>query len=57
MRQISLILVITDQLVPGEREDRIARAHDRVWRPLLEAFDAFPSLRLALHLSGPLGDW
>lgn len=57
MRQISLILVVYDQLAPGEREERVARAHDRAWRPLLDALDDTPGVRLALHMSGTLTDW
>ncbi|RME26458.1 MAG: DUF1926 domain-containing protein [Deltaproteobacteria bacterium] len=57
MQQITLSLVIFDPTAPGEQEPRIARFVERVWAPLVDALAEHAHVRVALHLSGAVGDW
>ncbi|MCB9778883.1 MAG: DUF1926 domain-containing protein [Alphaproteobacteria bacterium] len=57
MPPLNLSLVIHDQLAPGERESRVARAGRQAWRPLVECLVANAHMRVALHLSGALTEW
>lgn len=57
MQQISLTLVIYDHTSPGEQEARIARSVERAWGPLLDALAEQAGVKVALHLSGAVGDW
>jgi len=41
----------------GNLQEVFEEAHDACYRPILDAFERFPRVRLALHVSGPLLEW
>lgn len=57
MTPAQLVLAIHCHQPVGNFDAVFARAHDRAYRPLLDALGRHPHVRIALHLSGPLLDW
>jgi len=55
--RLRFLLVIHNHQPLGNFDDVIQALTDRAYRPFLEAIRARPSLKLTLHLSGPLLLW
>jgi 4-alpha-glucanotransferase len=55
--RISLALVIHNHQPVGNFGYVIAQNHDTAYRPLVEALERHPGVRLGLHYTGPLLDW
>ena len=55
--RISLALAIHNHQPVGNFGWIIERNHERAYRPLVEALERHPAVRLALHYSGPLLEW
>jgi len=56
-RRISLALTLHNHQPVGNFGWVIAETFDRAYLPMLEALECHPSVRLALHYSGPLLSW
>jgi hypothetical protein len=56
-RRISLALAIHNHQPVGNFGWVIEDIFERAYRPLVEALDRHPSVRLSLHYTGPLLDW
>jgi 4-alpha-glucanotransferase len=56
-RRISLALTLHNHQPVGNFGWVIAETFDRAYLPMLEALERHPSVRLALHYSGPLLSW
>ncbi len=57
MPQLTLSLVIHNHQPVGNFDYVFEEATDKAYQPMLEALDRHPTVRLALHYSGPLIDW
>jgi len=57
MSQLTLSLLIHNHQPVGNFDHVFAEATDKAYEPLLDALDRHPSIRLALHYTGPLLDW
>jgi hypothetical protein len=55
--RISLALAIHNHQPVGNFGWVFGDVHDQAYRPMLDALDRHPSVRLALHYTGPLLDW
>ncbi len=55
--RISLALAIHNHQPVGNFGWVLADVHDHAYRPMLDALDRHPGVRLALHYSGSLLDW
>jgi hypothetical protein len=55
--RISLALAIHNHQPVGNFGWVIGDVHDHAYRPMLDALDRHPGVRLALHYTGPLLDW
>ncbi len=55
--RISLALVLHNHQPVGNFGWVIGDAHERAYRPMLDALQRHPRVRVALHYSGPLLDW
>jgi len=56
-RRISLALAIHNHQPVGNFDWVLAKVFERAYMPMVEALERHPSIRLALHYSGPLLDW
>jgi hypothetical protein len=56
-RRISLALAIHNHQPIGNFGWVIEEVYDRAYRPLVESLERHPSVRLALHYTGPLLEW
>jgi hypothetical protein len=56
-RRISLALTLHNHQPVGNFGWVIAETYQRAYLPILEALDRHPSIRLALHYTGPLLEW
>ena len=56
-RRIGLALTLHNHQPVGNFGWVIAETYERAYRPMLEALERHPTVRLALHYSGPLLDW
>ncbi len=57
MGRVTLLLGIHNHQPVGNFEQVFREAHDRCYRPFLDLLGGHPTLRIALHYSGPLLDW
>jgi hypothetical protein len=57
MQTTGLILVLHNHQPAGSADAVIRRAHDDCYRPLVDALERHPSIRVALHYTGPLLEW
>lgn len=57
MPQLTLSLVIHNHQPVGNFDHVFAEATAKAYRPMLEALERHPNIRLALHYSGSLLDW
>jgi len=55
--RISLALVLHNHQPVGNFGHVIAHNHDTAYRPLVEALERHPGVRLGLHYTGPLMEW
>ncbi len=55
--RISLALVLHNHQPVGNFGHVIAQNHDTAYRPLVEALERHPGVRLGLHYTGPLMEW
>ncbi len=55
--RISLALALHNHQPVGNFGWVIGDVHDQAYRPMLDALDRHPGVRLALHYTGPLLDW
>ncbi len=55
--RISLALALHNHQPVGNFGWVLADVHDAAYRPMLDALDRHPGVRLALHYTGPLLDW
>jgi len=55
--RISLALTLHNHQPVGNFGWVIERNHDRAYRPLVDALERHPRIRVALHYSGPLLEW
>lgn len=55
--RISLALAIHNHQPVGNFGWVIAEVYDQAYRPMLDALDRHPGVRVALHYTGPLLDW
>jgi alpha-amylase len=55
--RISLTLVLHNHQPVGNFGHVIAQNHDTAYRPLIEALERHPGVRLGLHYTGPLLEW
>jgi alpha-amylase len=55
--RISLALALHNHQPVGNFGWVMADVHDRAYRPMLDALDRHPGVRVALHYTGPLLDW
>lgn len=55
--RISLALAIHNHQPVGNFGWVFAEVHDQAYRPMLEALERHPSVRLSLHYTGPLLEW
>ncbi len=53
----ALVLALHAHQPTGNVPEVFEEAHDACYRPILDAVDRFPGVRLALHVSGPLLEW
>ena len=56
-RQISLALTLHNHQPVGNFGWVIEETYQRAYLPMLEALERHPSVRLALHYTGPLLEW
>ena len=54
---IRLCLVLHNHQPVGNFDDVIEQAYEQSYRPFLDLFEAYPTLRISLHTSGPLLLW
>ncbi|MBN1395379.1 MAG: DUF1926 domain-containing protein [Pirellulales bacterium] len=54
---IRFILALHNHQPVGNFDDVFQRALNESYRPFLDVFDRYPSLKLSLHVSGPLIEW
>ena len=54
---LDLVMAIHCHQPIGNFDDVFERAFQRCYRPLLELLEAHPSVKVALHFSGPLLEW
>jgi len=57
IRRLAFAFAVHDHQPVGNFPEIIARAHDRAYRPFLEAISRHPALHFSLHLSGSLLEW
>ncbi len=57
MAKLKLVLAIHNHQPVGNFDHVFAQAHDRCYRPFLDVLAEFPSIKVALHYSGPLLEW
>jgi len=55
--RISLAMAIHNHQPVGNFGWVVAEVHERAYRPLLEALERHPGVRLSLHYTGPLLEW
>ena len=55
--RISLALAIHNHQPVGNFGWVFAEVYDRAYRPMLEALERHPGVRLSLHYTGPLLEW
>ncbi|MCB9514702.1 MAG: DUF1926 domain-containing protein [Candidatus Latescibacteria bacterium] len=53
----TLILGIHDHQPVGNFDHVIRDAHERAYRPFLDTLERHPSIKMAVHVSGPLLEW
>ncbi|NLF06377.1 MAG: DUF1926 domain-containing protein [Pirellulaceae bacterium] len=54
---IRLVLALHNHQPVGNFDDVFQRALDESYRPFLEVFSRYPSLKMSLHVSGSLMEW
>ena len=54
---IRLVLALHNHQPVGNFDDVFQRALDESYRPFLEVFNRYPSLKMSLHVSGSLMEW
>ena len=54
---IRLVLALHNHQPVGNFDDVFQRAIDESYRPFLDAFSRYPSLKMSLHVSGSLMEW
>src|SRR5687767_10867908 len=54
---INFSLVLHNHQPVGNFDGVIAQASHDSYQPLLDVFEGYPNLRIALHTSGPLLEW
>ena len=54
---ISLCLVFHNHQPVGNFDSVFEQAYQDSYRPFLDVFEKYPSLKLSLHVSGPLMEW
>jgi len=57
MRPVTLVLIVHDHQPVGNFDGVFASAYADAYLPFLEFLESHPSLRVALHTSGPLLEW
>jgi len=57
MKPVTLLLGIHNHQPVGNFDHVFRLAYDRCYRPFLDVLEAHPSMRMALHYTGPLLDW
>jgi len=57
MTRLSLALVVHNHQPVGNFDFVFAEATEKAYDPLLEALERHPTIRMALHYTGPLLDW
>lgn len=55
--QIRLVLALHNHQPVGNFDDVFQRAIDESYRPFLDVFARYPSLKMSLHVSGSLMEW
>lgn len=57
MQPVTLVLVVHDHQPVGNFEGVFEECHARCYEPFLAFLETHPTLRLGMHVSGPLLDW
>ena len=57
MQPIRFIFVLHDHQPVGNFDHVFEQAYQDSYQPFLDLFESYPSLKLALHTSGPLMEW
>jgi len=56
-KKIYLALAIHSHQPVGNFDFVFAEAYEKAYLPMIEALEKHPTIRLALHYTGPLRDW
>src|SRR4249920_1070656 len=57
MHPVTLVLVVHDHQPVGNFEGVFDECHARCYEPFLGFLESHPTLRIGMHVSGPLLDW